>query len=433
MNKRAIILTGGLLAILAIAAALLLPRFTGGESVSAGVVFSPSMLARVPLEAHDVILIPHFDATVYRLKRHPLGRDFLRAAAPGQPLGLIATAVGNGAVISYRSEAGSGFILKMSAVRSSFLRMFGFLLPKPWDEFYVEDGLVIVGRPGQIRSSAPALATFGTDLKGELFLYQPPGAHASFPPLATPNLSAVSLRPGAITMESRSPSEPPSPASVPRLGLLRDAMFSALVSSTPEAMKNLDRVLPVNIGPLLEHGGLMALYKVDAKKFVPKPEGIIAIPLGGGRQQEIEQLISETVGNFHFGDVSLNRQSVREHGGITVKRSQTIGMTIEYATVAGLAVLSFDKSSMDRFLDDRQETAASPDAIWSVRVDPSKAVDAIETLRGQQLSFLLGGDTGRKLERAERALRLVREARLILIEKRNVRPGPSVFTTIQAK
>ena len=234
-------------------------------------------------------------------------------------------------------------------------------------------------------------------------------------------------------MESRSPGEPPSPASVPRLGLLRDAMFSALVSSTPEAMKNLDRVLPVHVGPLLEHGGLMALYKVDAKKFVPKPEGIIAIPLGGGRQQEIEQLISETVGNFHFGDVSLNRQSVREHGAITVKRSQTVGMTIEYATVAGLAVLSFDKSSMDRFLDDRQETAASPDAIWSVRVDPSKAADAIETLRGQQLSFLLGGDTGRKLERAERALRLVREARLILIEKRNVRPGPSVFTTIQAK
>lgn len=432
-RRRAVLAIAGLVMILAMTLALLLPRYTGGGPTGASTAFGPAMLSRVPPDAHDVVLIPDFDATVHRLKHHPLGRIFLQAAAPGQSLGLIATAVGNAAVISYQEDHGSGFILKMGFVRCALLRMFGFLLPRPWDGFFVEDGFVIVGRQATARSNPPALVSFGSDLRGELFLYQPRGARSSFPPLATPSLSAVSLMPRALAIESRSPDEAPSTESIPAGGLLRDAMCSALISSSPEAMKNLDRLLPVPIAPLLNHGGLVALYKVDAKKFVPRPEGVIAIPLAGGRQKEIEQLISSTFGDFHFGDVSLSRQSVREHNGVSVRRSQTIGMTIEYATTAGLAVLSFDRNSMDRFLDDRQETPASPGAIWSVRVDPARAAEAIESLRGQQLTFLLGGATGRKLERVQGALELVREAKLILIEKRRVGTTPSIFTRIEAK
>jgi|GEM_PF-3209796 len=433
MNRRRVVLSIGVIAIVVVAGALLFPRYAGGGKVSPGAAFSQAMLARVPEGAQDVILIPAFAATVHRLEGHPLGRVLLNAAGPGQHLSLIGSAVGNAAVISFHTESGSGFILKMGDLRRSLLRMFGFLLPKPWDEFYVENGLVIVGGSSRGASTPPVFAAFGSDLKGELFLYEPAGSHASFPPMATPNLSAVLLVPGAITVESRSPGEPRDVAVVPPMRLLRDAMCSAVLSSAPDALKNLDRFFPIKLGPLLEHGGLLALYKVDAKKFMPKPEGIIALPGDGTRQHEVEQLVAAAVGNLHFGDISLNRQSTRQYRGVTVQRTQTIGITLEYAVVPGLVLLSFDKSSMDHFLDDQQETPASPDAAWSVRVDPAKAADAIDALRGQQLSFLLGEGTDRKLESAARGLRLARNARLVLIEKRNAGPMPAVFTTIQAK
>jgi hypothetical protein len=138
-------------------------------------------------------------------------------------------------------------------------------------------------------------------------------------------------------------------------GAPRGALLSATFTEAPKVVDDLNRLFGTKVSPLLENGGAIAIYDVDARKLLPRPLGVIAVPADDARRAAFQEIV--------------DRAKVAEAVGVRARTGEKDGQLL----------LSFD-DSIDTYLKDAFEPARWPAGRWAVRMDAQRMAPVVRQL-----------------------------------------------------
>lgn len=324
---------------------------------SAGVRFplSPAhraLIAMVPAEAESFALVPTAAGLDAKLRTNPI------TAAPldeWEEKHLVPSPwmIGKADLVAWREEKRTRYLVRLDPVRAFVVRMVlmfrgdssgTLLLDPPEGEKLAADELA------RIAALADALPA------GDALVVQR-GSHRAFPPIGRPAVTSVQITSTDVVMTSRANVEPGAepPADVKAL-LPRDAMLTFAFSAPPRAIGDLNRLFGSKVSTLLEDGGQVTLYDVEANKLLPRPVGVIAVPADDARRATLQAFLRN------------------------VAPAEIVGVRARSGERDGQLVLSFD-DSLDHYLKDTAVDAGSwPAARWAVRMDPKRIVPVVKAL-----------------------------------------------------
>jgi hypothetical protein len=136
----------------------------------------------------------------------------------------------------------------------------------------------------------------------------------------------------------------------------RTALIAATFAEAPRAVDDLNRLFGTKVSPLLENGGAIAIYDVDARKLLPRPLGVIAVPADDVRRAAFQAFV--------------DRAGVAEAVGVRVRTAEKDGQLL----------LSFD-DSLDTYLKDAMEPGRWPANGWAARIDAQRLAPILRQLR----------------------------------------------------
>ena len=174
----------------------------------------------------------------------------------------------------------------------------------------------------------------------------------TFPPIGRPAVTAVNIGADDIMLTSVAllTSDGPAAGGATRPRFPRNALISATFHERPRIVGDLDRLFIARVSHLLDDGGSVVLYDVNAGTLLPRPDGLLiasATPQNHETVQRIESAVNT------FGEV---RES------------------------SGQVFLSFDKESMRKFGSDTFVDAEWTTNDWAVRLDAKRAMPIVEKL-----------------------------------------------------
>jgi hypothetical protein len=182
---------------------------------------------------------------------------------------------------------------------------------------------------------------------GDALVVQRAESRGAFPPIARPAVTSVSVTTDAIDLTSRAQStstnyKPPTTNRFPR-----GALMTATFVQPPRMIDDLNRLFGTKVSPLLANGGTIAIYDVDARKLLPRPLGVIAVPADDTRRAAMAVLLDRA------------------------KLAEAVGIQTRTAEKDGQLLLSFD-DSIDTYLKDAFEPALWPASRWALRMDAQR-------------------------------------------------------------
>jgi hypothetical protein len=329
---------------------------------SAGVRFplSPAhraLIAMVPAEAESLSLIPTAAGLDAKLRANPI------TAAPLEEweekhLTPSPWMIGKGDLVAWREGKRTRYLVRLDPVRALVVRM---VLMFRGDS----SGTLLLDPPDGEKLPADELARIAaladTLPAGDALVVQR-GSHRAFPPIGRPAVTSVQITATDVVMTSRANVEADAepPGDVKAL-MPRDAILTFAFSAPPRAIGDLNRLFGSKVSTLLEDGGQVTLYDVDAGKLLPRPIGVIAVPADDARRATL--------------DGFLQNVAPAEIVGVRARSGE------RHDPGNSQLVVSFD-SSLDRYIKDAVDAGSWPAARWAVRMDPKRIVPVVKALDG---------------------------------------------------
>ena len=337
-----------ILAFVAIIAAIAVYIVATTPRQSAGVRFplsdaQRSLLAQVPQSAESFALIPTAAALEAKLRANPVTAD---AVAQWEEKHSIPArwALGGADLLLWRDADGAThYLVRADPLRSLFVRT--EQLGPPMDA-----------------AERDAILALANDLPpGDAFVVQRAESRGAFPPIARPAVTSVSVTNDAIELTSRAQTQSANGQQPTANSFPRGALIAATFTQAPRIVEDLNRLFGTKVSPLLADGGTIAIYDVDARKLLPRPLGVIAVPADDARRAALAELVDRA------------------------KLAESIGVVrVRTAEKDGRLLLSFD-DSIDTYLKDAFEPARWPANRWALRMDAQRMAPI-----ARQLSESLG-------------------------------------------
>ena len=344
-----------------------------------------ALVARVPASADSFALVPTAALLHRKLLANPVTRDAVERWSadhdvPGPWL------LGGADAVIWRQQKKISYAIRLDPFRAFLVRLW---LMSSTNATGVWDGSVFVignsGAPLDARALDALLAPTNGLPEGDVFVAQRDRTRGVFPPIGRPAVTSVRVTEKAIDLTSRAYAEngavsyPPFTPSFPR-----GALLSAAFRHPPRILGDVERLLGADVSALLENGGGISLYDIDAGTFLPRPKGVIDIPADEKTRlamQDVARAAALVGGGMHDTGKDL--------------------------------IVSFDRESLPLYLKDKPEPAPWPATVWSLRIDAQRMAPILEKLgdnRGLRL-------VAPRIHRAARDLRrwtdALREAQII--------------------
>ncbi len=382
MRKFTIVILTLIVAVAVALAAVVIYLSTAVPAASGGVHFplTPAqldLLAAVPANAETFALIPAASAVRARLIANPLTRDPILEwiDKPQVPRPWM---IGDADLVMWRAAKRTSYAIHLDPLRAGIVRV--YLMLGSGLDARVSAGTLLInpaaGEPlGASRLDRILAVANGLPSADAVVVQQGPESNG-FPPMPRPvvttvqigaedlNLTSLSAR---VESPDRGPqTSEPQPAVRPRFP--EGALLAATFRHPPRFVSDLDRLLMSKVSRLLDDGGTIVLYDVNAGTLMPRPDGLIV----ANATEQNEEVISRI------------EPAVRLFGEIRRKGSELL--------------VSFDNESMGRYSAEAFANASWLSNDWSVRLDPQRAAPILKRL---------GDNTGLRLI----APRLYRSAR----------------------
>ena len=406
------------LAVIGVVAFVTLPTMSAPARVNSAEVISKhrAMIGLVPADAEDLILVPAAGSTLRLLRSNSVARDALRQLLPDAEPAALPWALGGGDLVAWRTDQDSGFIVRTDAMRRIVLPLFSRRISRSGP--YLVSG----------RSSGGFELPDLENVVGHLFIIRARGDDG-FPPIPAPAITSVEMD-TAIHVRAVSASDSNrSPQLSEAVRLPQSAILTAAFASVPELIRRMEQTLPVEVSPLMERGGMIAIYQLHDDRLMPRPRGVIVVPVTDATfpryRRQLESLSPELPFN-------LSEQQQREVMGRTVVRRASIGFTLEYTRREGELIIAFDKSSIEKFLTDtvRLVEVGPGGAEWLLLLDPQRLFPALEDMRQHAGLRVLLPDLARALDQFSESVEFVRTASEVVAVKRSSNPGEELEITI---
>ncbi len=310
------------------------------------------VIASVPASAEVFAYLPRAAALEGKLRRNPVARDLIASWTANRRLPRP-WMLGGADLVMWQSGGRTRYLLRLDPVRAMLVRVY---LMAGGDS---GDTILINAMQGRTLGQDDVARIEGLAAKlppGDAFVVQRAAARGSFPPLARPTVSSVSVTDSEIVITSRA--NAPQPASGHPLpagrgeGTLsaqfaRTAILSATFASPPRVLQDLNRLLGTKVSTLLSDGGSIALYDVDTGKLLPRPLGVLVVKASEDRREAIKPL--------------------SQVGGRVVERPDEL-------------VVAFD-DSIDVYLKDAVDRIEVPGGQWAVRIDAQRLAPILARLK----------------------------------------------------
>lgn len=356
------------------------------------------LLSLVPDSATDILIAPAAAPAYAVVRANALTSSLLDSWEESQSLRWLPLAIGRSPLVCWRNKSGDwACAARTDGLRSRLLPIITRLAPRiPLTQ---SGGTLLIGNQHreQPASSPIDVSRLWSGLQGHLFYIQLPGRNAGFPPVGRPAVTAATIQPETIGLETRAAAEK-------ELRLLRredlpvQPLFAGRVSEPPEIFRRIDRILPLDTGPLLANGGLVVLYEIDDSKLLPRPRGVLAVEDSPGLSDSLDRRIGSIP--------TIESPTTRVEGGVQIVSRRGAGFVIEWAKTDGELILAFDSNSMTKYLGERltrKPSGTTPsDVAWIVRFRPREILPALRSIEGNDAIKLLARDTHGAVERLYR-------------------------------
>jgi hypothetical protein len=364
-----------ILALLAGAVAAFLIFTTPGTST--GVRFplagrDLALVAKVPADAEAFAVIPDAAGVHREMKSNPVLRDLIEEWTATQRL-PAPWMIGGGDLVAWRTGKQTSFAIDLDPIRAAFVRLY----------------LQLSNTPSAFLINAPAVQPIGSqDLAeiqslsaglppGDLFVVQRRAARGAFPPIGRPAATSVEIQADNIVLTSRAivPEEDDEPSeettrTTRTQSFPTEAIFSASFSSPPRIVEDLNRLFGAKVSSLFSDGGAISIFEVDTGTLLPRPRGVIVLP-----------------------STERHRQALRDLG--------SVGGLMQSRDTGDEILVTFDRRSIDRYLQSPKAVPSWPATRWMVRADPARLVPVLEKA-GDNLGLRIAAP---RLHRAARDLR----------------------------
>jgi len=263
----------------------------------------------------------------------------------------------------------------------------GYLSLSGRDDLSMENGALVMNAgegdasatPASSTSAASELASLSVGLPpADLVVLQREGSRGAFPPIGRPAVTSIRLTGRTILLDSRSRPEADQavPAALP-FAPPRGAMLSIAMARPPRLAGELNRLFATRVTPLLDQGGMLVVYDVESRSLLPRPMGVVVLRADDAHRAALSAF-GDSLASMAGSAVNVSRRRV---GAVEVETRDAYGLRVETAETRSELLLSFDKSSIERYLASPPppSTGATP-AIWTALVIPSLAVPMIDHL-----------------------------------------------------
>lgn len=356
MRKLAIVVV--VIALIAGAIALFLKFTTPRTSV--GVRFpltaeQRELLASVPASADAFALIPTAAVVRAKLVANPVTRQPLLDWAETAQIPR-SWMMGNADLVLWRSGRLTSYATHLDPLRAAVVRM--YLMLGSGIDARISSGTFLInagaGEPLGLDRVDQLLATAnGLGVADAIVVQQGRGSNG-FPPIGRPSVTAIQIGNDdvnltcAAALTEAANALPAGGATRPRFP--QNALLAAVFRQPPRIVGELDRLLLTRVSHLLDDGGSLILYDVNAGTLLPRPDGLI-VAKNTPENQALVKRIEEPA--KIFGEVRTTNDRL---------------------------LVSFDKNSMQRYAIENFADAQWPSNDWALRLDPKRAVPLLEQL-----------------------------------------------------
>jgi len=339
------------------------------------------LLASVPSTADTFALVPTAAVVRAKLIANPITRGpILDWAETAQiPRSWM---IGDADLVVWRGAKQTSYAIHLDPLRAAVVRMYVML--GSGIDARVSSGTFLINagaaeplgltRVDQLLASASRLGP------ADAIVVQQGRGSNGFPPIARPSVTAVQIGKDDVNLVSVAPlsgGQAPTPVQTGEAPVLQrarfpqNALFSATFRQPPRVVGDLDRLFLARVSHLLDDGGSIVLYDVNAGTLLPRPDGLIV----ANNTPENQMLLKKI------------EEPARTFGQIRTTNEQLL--------------VSFDKDSMQRYAIENFVDAQWPSNDWAVRLDPKRGVPLLQQL---------GDNTGLRLA-APRIYRSARDLR----------------------
>jgi hypothetical protein len=339
------------------------------------------MLALAPDDT-DVFILPEFGRLQNAIRRNPFSRQLLARETEARNLRMAGILLGSSDLVVWRENQAIVFATNARGARRWLLQMsarFGLVPPMR------EEGEFLLSGTGGTSGAGP-VSQPGPPLEGHFFIvHRVTGEEERYPPLPRPAVSAVTVdrRRFSVISQAEAVEAAALPALPATLQLPADAMLSIAFWQPNEAVRELDRFLPLNLYRLSSNGALLTIYELRRGKLLPRPEGFIALP----ENEETREAVGSLFNVSSFDELLGGGGPVetRQVAGTRIDRATRLGATVEAARLDESILVGFDESSLERFLSGaREEVQLRPGTVWKIRGDPRLLVPELRRIEGDR-------------------------------------------------
>ncbi|HEY6844301.1 MAG TPA: hypothetical protein VI391_09045 [Thermoanaerobaculia bacterium] len=283
-------------------------------------------IAQVPASAEWFAIVPTAAAVDAKLDANPITRAAIERWRANQPLPRP-WMIGDADLIVWKSGNAIRYFIRVDPLRAVVVRTFLTTTRNVMINVQPEQPLdaMTVAQISQLASKLPP---------GDALVVQRENARGSYPPLARPSATSVQVTPTEINLTSVAAGASPS-SSVPSVvNFPRGAVLSVAFKTPPRIVSDLNRLFGTKVSDLFADGGMLCIYDVDTRKFLPRPIGVIVLP-------------------------------------DTPQRRSEVGSIAQTAVKNGSLLVSFDRS-IDQYEKDQFDAAATTGNQWTARIDPAR-------------------------------------------------------------
>ena len=308
------------------------------------------LLASVPANAQTFALIPSAAVVRAKLIANPITRQpVLDWADTAQvPRSWM---IGGADLVVWRAGKQTSYAIHLDPLRAAVVRI--YLMLGSGIDARVSSGTFLInagaGEPlGLERADALLKLANGIGPADAIIVQQ--GRSDAFPPIARPAVTAITIGKDDIVSISRASGgqAPPPVQTKPRVPA--NALLSATFREPPRALGELDRLFLARVSHLLDDGGSIVLYDVNAGTLLPRPDGLIVAKNTSDNQAIIKRI--EEAAKI-FGDIKSTSDQL---------------------------FVAFDKDSMHRYEIENFVDGEWQSNDWALRLDPRRAAPILDRL-----------------------------------------------------
>ncbi|HVR40778.1 MAG TPA: hypothetical protein VMU84_16930 [Thermoanaerobaculia bacterium] len=309
------------------------------------------LLTRVPRSAEAFALIPTAAALQETMLANPVTHEPLLDWTAKHPL-PPAWLLGGADVVLWKSGKKTSYAVRLEPFRTFVARLW---LITSSDVVARWDGKVFLINADDEQpidaAELTSLLDFARGLpNGDAFVVQRETGRGVFPPIARPAVSTVKITTKEIEIASRARAESPTATATLSSQLPRGAMLAVAFAKPPRVVEDLNRLLGTRVSALVDNGGTIAIYDVNAGTLLPRPKGVIVAPATAESRVAFEDI------------------------------ARVANLVGETRDTGNELLVAFDRTSLPLYLKDTFAPARWPANEWTLRLDPRRFIPILERL-----------------------------------------------------